>query len=447
MRACARSLIARRLGLDFPGQRDDDLERRLLRACRASGATDAARYVDLLATLPGDSREWKRLVSHFTVGETYFFRDRGFLEVLEQHVLGSLIERRRREGMRRLRIWSAGCSSGEEAYSLAMLVDGLLPDRSDWSVTILATDVNPSVLSAGRRGIYREWSFRQTPESVRGRYFADLEDGTFEITPSIREMVAFAPLNLAEEVYPSPATNTSAMDLILCRNVIMYFTREAQRATVGRLQSALVEGGWLCVSPAEASADLLRPLEPVNFPGAILFRKVAGRNRRPAAAERPRQAPPPSTPQRSPLPPRVPATPQVAEQPGERASLLELAHAAADSGNLQRARELCREAVSGNPLDVESHLLLAAIEQERDDLGAAAVAIRSAIYLAPDSASTHFALGSLLLRQGRSEKARRSMATVVSLLSSVPSDQAVPGADGLTAGRLLEIASAHLGTT
>jgi chemotaxis protein methyltransferase CheR len=435
------------LGLDFPERRDDDLERRLLRAYRASGAADPARYVDVLGTLPGDSPEWERLVSHVTVGETYFFRDRSFLEALEQHVLRGLIERRRREGMRRLRIWSAGCSSGEEAYSLAMLVDGLLPDRSDWSVTILATDVNPSVLSAARRGIYREWSFRETPEPVRRQYFLAHGDGTFELTPSIREMVTFAPLNLAEEVYPSSATNTSAMDLILCRNVIMYFTREVQRATVGRLQSALVEGGWLGVSPAEASAELMRPLEPVNFPGAILFRKVAERARSPAAAERPRQAPTPPTPLRSPLPPRVPATLRVTEQPGEGADLLELARAAADCGNLERARELCREAVDGNPLDLESHLLLAAIEQERDDLGAAAAAIRSAIYLAPDSASTHFALGSLLLRQGRGEKARRSMATVVSLLRSVPSDQAVPGADGLAAGRLLEIASAHLEAT
>ena len=235
VRSCARALIAERLGLDFPEQRDDDLERRFLRAYQAADSADPGRYVAVLAKLPGDSPEWKDFVGHFTVGETYFFRDRGCFEALED-VLAPLVERRRREGSRRLRIWSAGCSSGEEPYSVAMLLDRLLPDRADWSITILATDLNPQTLSAARRGVYREWSLRETPDQLRRRYFATRGAGTFELDSDIRRMVTFAPLNLADGAYPSLATNTSAMDLILCRNVIMYFTRAAQRETVARLQ-------------------------------------------------------------------------------------------------------------------------------------------------------------------------------------------------------------------
>jgi chemotaxis protein methyltransferase CheR len=444
----ARGLIAQRLGLHFPEHREEDLARRLVRACQASRASDVGRYLSMLATLPDDSPEWRRFASHLTVGETYFFRDRRCFDALEQEVFPSLIERRRREGIPRLRIWSAGCASGEEPYSLAILIDRLLPDRADWSVTLLATDVNPRALAAAQRALYREWSLRDTPEWIRQRYFLPHGPATFELAAAIRRMVTFAPLNLAEGTYPSLATNTSAIDLILCRNVVMYFTREAQNAAFGRFHEALVDGGWLVVSPAEASAQLLRPLEPVNFPGSILFRKNA-RSRERLAAAQPGGTVPPSRPAAQARPPRrplrsAPVSVREPDQARDGARVLGLAAEEADRGSLDRARDLCLEAVSGGRLNPDAYLLLAAVQQERGDLTAAVDAIRRAIYLAPDSPSAHFILGSLLSRQGQRTKARRSMETVVSLLDSAPSDQAVPGADGLTAGRLLETARAYL---
>jgi len=441
VQANARALIARRLGLDFPEQRAVDLERRLIEASRAAGAPDAAGFLARLGALPEDSPEWRQFACHLTVGETYFFRDPGVFSALENEVLPSLIELRRRAGIHRLRLWSAGCASGEEPYSLAMLVDRLLPDRSDWSVTILATDVSPRALAAARRGLYREWSLRVTADWIRRRYFVRRRTGDYELVPAVRELVTFAPLNLAEEVYPSLATNTAAMDLVLCRNVIMYFTREAQRATVGRLQRALVEGGWLVVSPAEASGQLLRPLEPVGFAGTTLFRKSARAPIRPPAASpasRPRTTRPPR-----PTPLSPPGKPRPA-RPRDAPTLAGLAKAEADRGNLDVARDLCREAVGRDRLVPEAHLLLAAIEQERGDVPAAMDAARSAVYLAPDWPSAHFLLGSLLLRRGEEAKARRTMRTVVSLLESTPADEPVAGGDGLTAGRLLETARAYL---
>ncbi|MBI4199222.1 MAG: chemotaxis protein CheR, partial [Chloroflexi bacterium] len=263
----ARTLIASRLGLDFPEARQADLQRGILRSVQGGSLSDPEAYLAWLATLPDESPEWRRLASHLTVGETYFFRDRACFEALEQRVLPSLIAARQSEGILRLRLWSAGCATGEEAYSLAILLDRLLPAWTDWALTILATDINGEALEVARRGRYREWSFRGTPQGIRERYFHLRGAETFELDPRIRRMVTFAPLNLAEDGYPDVMTNTTAMDLILCRNVLMYFAREAQRATVARLQRALVPGGWLAVSPAEASADLLGPLVPVNFPG------------------------------------------------------------------------------------------------------------------------------------------------------------------------------------
>ncbi|MDE2058111.1 MAG: tetratricopeptide repeat protein [candidate division NC10 bacterium] len=451
----AQTLIAGRLGLDFSRGRQADLERGLVQACHTSSVSAPETYLAWLATLPDESAEWRRLASHLTVGETYFFRDGALFEALEQHVLPSLITGRRTERNRRLRLWSAGCATGEEPYSLAILLDRLLPDLADWALTILATDINPDALETARRGRYREWSFRETPQWIRDRYFHRLSAETFEVDPRIRRMVTFAPLNLAKDGYPGVVTNTSAVDLILCRNVLMYFTREAQQAATVLLERALVRGGWLAVSPAEASVELYHPLVTVTFRAAILYRKgeefaanlpLSDFNSAPEVdsgwrvADSPMQEPR-HMEQADPL---ILSETKLTEAPPETPSDLQRAQALADQGKLEAARELCEAALVQDRLDPGAHLLLAAVCHERGEIPLALEALRRAIYLAPDSAAAHFLLGSLLLRQGQRKRGRRSMETVVSLLNSVPREEAVAGGDGLTAGRLLETARAYL---
>jgi chemotaxis protein methyltransferase CheR len=480
----ARSLIASRLGLEFSEGRQADLERGLIHACQAASISDPEAYLAWLATLPEESPEWRRLASHLTVGETYFFRDRACFEALEQHVLPSLVAARRSEAVLRLRLWSAGCATGEEPYSLAILLDRVLPDRADWALTILATDINLEALEAVERGCYRAWALRETPPWIRERYFHRRGAETFELDPTIRRMVAFAPLNLAEEGYPMAVTNTSAMDLILCRSVLMYFTPEAQRATVARLQQALAAGGWLVVSPAEASADLFRPLVPVNFPGGIFYRKEMAGGQGLGAGDwgkeiaNPRAVIPDAflpasvvegkdvkdqepgfephgaggrisvhggavageivhVPAPEPHPPIPSYQPPF---PIPQLPLLERARALADQGSLEAARCLCEDVLARDQLDIEAYLLLAAICQEQGDLRATMEALRRVIYLDPDSAAAHFLMGSIVARQGEWNRARRYLTTAVHLLGSIPHDEAVPGGEGLTAGRLLETA-------
>lgn len=436
----ARDLIAARLGLELRDDRQDDLERALARARRASRCGTPEDCLAWLRDLPADSPEWRRLASEITIGETYFFRDSGVFAALEGEVLPPLITKRRSEGNPRLRIWSAGCATGEEPYSLAIVLDRLLPDRAGWAVTVLATDIDNEALRAARLGLYRDWSFRQTPEPIRARYFHRREDGRFELDPEIRRMVTFAPLNLAEEAYPEPVTNTSAMDLILCRNVLMYLTRETQLRCVARLQRALVDGGWLVISPAESSADLLGSFVSVSFPGAILYR----RERAVAAG----LAPPALDVMWPSFPTAAPAAASGRRRPpGESRSALSLLQEArllADRGDLEAARRLCASAAAQDRLSPESHVLLAAICLELADATAALTELRRALYLAPDSASAHFLLGTLLVRRGEKRRGRKSLETVVSLLDSLPADQAVPGTDGLTAGRLKEVARDYL---
>jgi len=454
-------LIADRLGLDFTGSRQADLERGLDKAMETSSASAPEQYLAWLATLPDGNHEWRRLAGYLTVGETYFFRDRACCDALAHHVLPDLITARRSDGTLRLRLWSAACATGEEAYSLAMLVDRLLPDRSDWSVTILATDINMEALAIAQLGLYREWSLRGVSEPIRDRYFHRRGTEFFEIDPVIRQMVSFAPLNLAENSYPTMMTNTTALDLILCRNVLMYFTHEAQRVAVTRLQRALVTGGWLVVSPVEASAELLHPLSPVNFPGAIFYRRESAGHHLSddphtlfslhecshGIPHRDLSAPLSQTVHQPKIPCSVTFDGEnepAAEEPPNTMIPIEQARALANQGNLDDAQSLCETVLEGNRLDVEAHLLLSAILQEKGALSAALEALRRAIYLVPDSVPAHFLLGSLLLRVGNHKRGRRCMEIVVRLLHSVSREEVVAGSEGLTAGRLMEMANVYL---
>jgi chemotaxis protein methyltransferase CheR len=369
MLAEARALVSERLGLAFPSRRGEDLRQAF-----------AARSVAALREQPTSGPEWRSLICELTVRESYFFRDSGELE----RALSALVAERR--DSRRLMLWSAGCASGEEPYTLAMLLTRLLPEP--WDVTILATDVDTTALDAARRGVYGEWSLRGTPPWARRMHFRRVGHRRYELSRQIREAVTFAPLNLATDGYPC------SLDLIVCRNVLMYFTDAARERTVGRLDASLAPGGRLLLSPLDAPAT---PAPPPPAPAA----------------------PPPA--------------------PAPRVDTLVKARAEADGGRLVAARALCLETLRERPLDADAHLLLAAVEEERGDLDAAIWALRRAIYTAPDGAAGHFRLGGLLLRTGATDAGRRSLATAAALLAD-----AAPGTlvDGVTAGEVLAAARA-----
>ncbi|WP_447973618.1 CheR family methyltransferase [Nitrospira sp. Kam-Ns4a] len=449
--AQARTLITARLGLDFPEARRADLERGLQHVLERAAAGSPERWVAALATLPDESPEWRRLAGALTVGETYFFRDRACMEALDQQLLPALIEARRAAGHLRLRLWSAGCATGAEPYSLAILLDQLLPDREKWAVTILATDINEAALDQAHQGLYSEWALRETPGTIVARYFHRRGKDSLELDPAIRRMVTFAPLNLAAGGFPSLITNTSAMDLIVCRNVLMYFTGERQRAVAARFHEALVAGGWLVVAPAETSIELFRPLVPVNLPGTIFYRKAPDSSApAPSIAPEPPDAEPAGAwwPTSAPadhrlaLPPEEPQGPE--RPPPDQAEVLRQIRRLADQGLLEEARRACEGLLAQDRLNADASLLLAAICQEQGETATALEALRQTIYLAPNSAPAHFMAGCLFFRQGDRQRGRRFLETVVSLLRSVAPEDIVPGSDGLTAGRMRETARAYL---
>lgn len=444
-------MLAAHIGLHFPADRRGDLERGIAAAAPAFGMPDAESCAHRLLSAPFTHREIEILASFLTVGETYFFREKRSFDVLEQHILPALL--RAREGVeRRLRVWSAGCCTGEEPYSIAMLLDRLIPDTNTWNITLLATDINLVFLRKAAEGEYGEWSFRSTPGWIRDRYFRPRRGGRFKLDEPIRKRATFSYLNLADDIYPSLTNNTNAMDVIFCRNVLMYFSVERARSVVDNLHRALVDGGWLIVSPAETSATLFSRFTTVELNGVTLYRKNAsadtpcfvGQTAVPTVGSMQlswhipdEMAPPVDT---CPEPMRATNTCDHSEPfPAEVDQPSRAARDCANQGRLSEADAWCRKAIAADKLNPAHHYLLSTIQQEQGRPDDAALSLSRTLYLDPDFVLAHYALGNLRLAQGRQREAQRHFDNALASLGCHAVDEILPESDGLTTGRLSEI--------
>jgi len=453
------SFIGSTIGLHFPPERWRELAHGMVTLGALRGFADAEDCAAWLLSSSLSREQIEMAARQLTVGETYFFRERAGLDAVEREVLPDLIRRRRASGVR-LRIWSAGCCTGEEPYSVAMMLDMMLPDLSDWNITILATDINSRFLEIASAAEYGAWSFRSVPPGIKERYFTATAAGRFQLARKIRRMVTFSALNLAEDVYPSLAGATNAMDIVLCRNVLMYFAPEQAARVASNIRAALVDGGWLLVAPCETSQTLFKGFATVNFPEAILYRKSPLPPAQPVtwAAPTPGQIrsaePGLSLPSEEPLPgaePVAPAREPATDGPiidaqtlanressGQPASQDELARVLANQGELSQALALCDQAIAADGVDPAKRFLRALVAQELGMLDEARESLERTLYLDPDFVMAHVALGSLARRLGRPRQSRRHLQTALSLLTRLAPDAPVAEASGLTAGRLIE---------
>jgi chemotaxis protein methyltransferase CheR len=434
------TFVAERTGLHFPPDRFRDLVRGLEGARRELGFDDVVDLARWLVSSPISPAQLQILASHLTIGETYFFREPAMWDVLRHRVLPDLIQARR-GGEQRLRLWSAGCASGEEPYTLAILLHQLLPDLPQWHVTILGTDINTRFLRKAAAGAYGDWSFRGASQTIKTAYFTQTADH-FTIREDIQRLVTFEHLNLVEDVYPSLATETNAMDIILCRNVLMYFTPSHLRTVIGKLHGALIEDGWLVVSPSEASATWFPQFVSTTFPNAILFRKrerPAGAEHQPVSRGSRSQPEPPSPPGRSASSRPLRAAPTLSNLPA-------LTRALANEGRLDEALACCDQWVALDRLSAPAHYIRGMVLLEQGDFADARRSLQRTLYLDPKFVLAHFASGTLAATQGRHQEALKHFANTQRLLAELSPDAILPESDGLTAGRLAQTLAVLSGT-
>jgi chemotaxis protein methyltransferase CheR len=436
------ALIAEYTGLHFPPERYIDMQRGIAAAAEEFGFDQAPRCADWLLSTPLNAQQLRALASHLTIGETYFFRERKTFDALARHILPELL-RRRRGRNQRLRLWSAACCTGEEPYSLAILLHQMLGDASDWDITIVATDINERYLQRAAAGLYGEWSFRDAPPGIKERYFTRAADGRFAILPAIRQRVRFMQRNLALEASRVPDPNLQAMDLILCRNVLMYFTADHARRLADGLYGALADGGWLVVAPCECSQSLFARFATVNFPGIVLYRK----QRAEAALPCPAPAPPavmldPAPFERSPAPCLEDSTPTADSPDCAYAAPEELAagaRALANRGQIEEALTLSERWIAADKVNATAHYLHATVLQELGQREDARRSLRRVIYLQPRFALAHFALGNLARADERPAEANRHFENALSVLAGLPAHEPLPESDGMTAEQLASI--------
>jgi chemotaxis protein methyltransferase CheR len=436
------SFVADRTGLFFPGERSGTIRKCIISASREFGFKDPETCINWFLSSGASKSAVEILASHLTVGETYFFRESKTFSFLSDHILNDLIYSRRKKE-KYLRIWSAGCCTGEEPYSVAILLSTLIPDIKDWNIHILATDINPGFLKKAASGTYGDWSFRDSPPWVKEIYFTTTKHGRFEIIPDIRRMVCFNYHNLAEDSYPSLINNTNAMDLILCRNVLMYFSPEKQRKVIKNLHDCLVDDGFLVVGSCEASSELFSGFDKEFFEGGVFYKKGSSKtifHYEPVSIGDDFL---PALQSVSALPVHIekPQT-EIQGNDNEAKKMLICAREEANQGNLSDACGLCEKAIASDRLDPASYYLLAIIKQEQGKPDEAASLLNKTIYLDQNFVLAHFSLGNLYKQKGNQKTAKKHFANEVSILNTYAHEEILPESDGIAAGRLREIINA-----
>jgi chemotaxis protein methyltransferase CheR len=429
----ARDLIADRIGLLVQDHDDAQLRKVIVVRLKALELPNIDAYCRFLLSDEDMRREREVLAVLLTTGETYFFRDGGQHALLQDRLLPELLERRKEE--RALRIWCAACSSGEEAYSLAILLDELLADQSHWKILILGTDINPGAIEKARRGIYTDWSFRGMSGERRQRYFHQHKNA-WALDERIRARVTFRQGDLVADEFPNP-DDLHDFDLILCRNTFIYMTAGAVSGIVAKFADTLVDGGILITGHGELHAHGLGKLQTRVFPESIVYQKLT--------VPAPLPAPDPTAGMRRQAPkmghaalPAMHSANAAASKSGETlVSAMQRAWQFANQGQWDRAEKLCRGMIAKNALLAEPHYLLALLAQERGDFADAKDLLKKALYLDPTFVAAYLDLGDLYAREDDGVRARKMHETARDLLRALPGDEQAKFYGGSTVDALL----------
>ena len=471
----AAEFVRQRTGLVFGKARGAAFEGGLERAMRRTKLTEPEVY---LAHLDAQPAILDDLVGEITVGETYFFREPRQFAVIRDEVLPALVFHRPRDYP--LRIWSAGCATGEEPYTLAIM----LRERGLADGHVMATDLSRRALAEACRAVYTRWSLRGVPDQIVQTYF-EQEGKRFVLAPAIRDAVEFRYLNLAEDTYPSLSTGIWGMDLVLCRNVLIYFDAETVARVACRLIDSLSDEGWLLLGASDPPLGELAPCDVVVTDAGLAYRRRGHGTRRVATpvATTPFALPPlpeasaleqpphllvpvathdPTSvaPEQEALAGLAAAARSYAERDYERAAeqasrLVErdgsdpapwivLVRALANRGDMAAAGHRCAAALDRHRTSAELVYLHAVLLSEAGRHAEAVTAGRRALYLDRGLVVAHLLLGGALAHLGDIDGARRALRNAQRLLAGIASQELVPASDGEPAGRLAEMARVQM---
>jgi len=428
--------LSRLAGLVFDASRRAALSAIMHDRLEGCGSGSIQEYLAFVES-PRGANERQRLLDAVTIQETHFYRNLPQVDALRREVLPGLVARARNSG-RPITVWSAGCSTGEEPYTLAMIFLDVFAQTGPVPVRIIGTDVSESALAIARQGIYSGRTIELAEPGAAERWFTKLDDGSYSVNQNVRDMVDFRLHNLVTDEAPADATD---VDLVVCRNVTIYFGRDTTRELVERFYRSLVMGGYLLLGHAETLWQISDAFSLIPVGEAFIYRKdaVPVRTRRhPLPPARTESVHRPAAPRRGVrdvllgpvrLPRRAPVEPSAA--PAAPSPLDDLAAARKElaKGRYSEAATLAERATAAHPMLVEGYIVEGrALANQGDDDGAI-VALRKAVFLDSKAAHAHFLLATTLARVGDPGGAALSFAAAAETL---------PGASPETLSELLD---------
>lgn len=461
-------------GLQYYADNDQTLAERIeqRRVTLGCGRADYFRRIlDL-----GDAEELAALVDNITVGETYFFRYPEQFEALRRIVIPERIARCPAD--RTLRIWSAGCASGAEPYSLAILLRRDLADViAGWRYSILGTDINRQAVASAQAGLFSNWELRTATDDMKRQCFVEA-DTRWSLRPEYREGVRFEYQNLVTDIDTFADTHRGGFDIIFCRNVMIYFGPELMRHLLRRFGDCLAPGGWLIVGHAEPYFEIANFFSPTKVAGATIYRKLDGnaahdeeRGDWPSAPDSshepvrgyihvalddgplnpfafPCMAPVAAFENTAGAPPALPADSPAsatgAVSAASTATALEIVRRHADTGAWNAAIEACEQAMLRHPLDAALHYARALIFEHIGTLAETEQALGRAIYLDRAFALAHYHLGRCRATRDDKKAAAQSFANALKILAGRDDTAALTMGDGLTVSELRELIRVQL---
>jgi len=477
-----RSWVVARFGLELPQDRLGEVGEEVVQLLRRKGHGNLEAGLDWLEQVPTNAGELSGVVQALTVNETYFFRGVEHLHALRDAILPEL---RAREP-RRLSILCAGCASGEEPYTIGMFLREAMTDFADWNVSVLGIDVNRTMIERARKGSYRQWSLRATPEPFQHQYFS-ARGQEFQIDRARLSEVRFEPRNLAAP--DDGFWQSNRFDVVFCRNVLMYFAPEKSQEIVGYFGRSLAEPGWLFLGHAETLRGMTSSFQLCHTGDAFYYRNGADGavERDPARETLPFELPttyptavsrPPREQRRAAASARVarsdrfipthsPSRPAFsaaldllrAERFTEALAvtrelrlhaeddidtLLLLAVLLTNRNEHAEAEQICRQLLALDDLHAGAHYLLALCREQAGDPEAAIDHDRTAIYLDASFAMPHLHLGLLAKRRGDLPLSRRELASALALLEREEEARLLLFGGGFTRAALRQLCRAEL---
>ncbi|SDL40652.1 chemotaxis protein methyltransferase CheR [Maridesulfovibrio ferrireducens] len=266
-----RDFIYDQAGIFIAVNRKYLLENRLANRLKELNLKTFGEYYYFLQYDSGRKLELNKLFEVITTNETSFYRNPPQLKVFQTKVLPDVLDNLRKLNRKRLRIWSAGCSTGEEPYTLAMIISEVLgAELKSWNIKITANDLSERVLKSARKGVYNEYSLRTTPKEIVNKYF-EKSDKDYKVKAETKQLVSFGQINLSDRVQ---VKRVERSEIVFCRNVIIYFDEPMKKKVINAYYDNLVPGGFLIIGHSESLHNITRAFKPVHHPGAIIYQKL-----------------------------------------------------------------------------------------------------------------------------------------------------------------------------